>query len=57
MKVGGQIGFGPRNNGLGFGGDPDLGLMPSDDYLFIAPSMKLKTEKLRICFQGEKKSN
>lgn len=47
MKVGGLIGFGPRNNGLAFGGDPDLGLVPSDDYHFIAPSMKLKDRKTK----------
>lgn len=42
MKFAGQIGFEPRNNGLGFGSDPDLGLEPSDDYHFIALSTKLK---------------
>lgn len=42
MKFGRQIGFAPRNNGLGFGGDLDLELVPSDDYHFIALSMKVK---------------
>lgn len=42
MKFGGQIGFGPKSNGLRFGSDPDLGLVPSDDYHFIALSTKQK---------------
>lgn len=34
MKFAGQIGFGPGNNGSCFGGDPDLGLVPPDDWCF-----------------------
>ena len=45
MKFGGQIGSEPGNNGLGFGGDPELGLLPSDDYHFIALSTILKRQR------------
>ena len=48
MKFGGQIGFEPGNNGLGFGGDPDLGLVPSDDYHFIAPKYETKRQTERL---------
>lgn len=35
MKFGGQTDLEPTSSGLSFGGDPDLGLVPSDDYHFI----------------------
>lgn len=38
----GQMGFVPKNNGFGFGGDPDVELMPSDVFHFIKDQGDLK---------------
>lgn len=36
VDIGGQIGFGLSNNWFAFGGDPDLGFLPLDDYHLVA---------------------
>lgn len=41
MDIGGQIGFGLGNNWFAFGGDPDLGFLPLDDYHLVAVIIKL----------------
>ena len=53
VNIGGQIGFGLGNNWFAFGGGPDLGFLPLDDYHLVAVIIKLASrfQKFGISLQ------